>query len=104
MSLRDMVRGPRRNPEVVAVMQVVSNTESVTKQNCKKIYKVGACFSLLPCSWDSAKNSSHGWGVQGRGQILSHSPDCPRSGPSFESGVQLSGTSSQLKFELSESD
>ncbi|XP_065270766.1 uncharacterized protein C20orf204 homolog [Emys orbicularis] len=39
MSLRDMVRGPWRNPEVVAVMQVVSNTESVTKQNCKKIHK-----------------------------------------------------------------
>ncbi|XP_034643477.1 uncharacterized protein C20orf204 homolog [Trachemys scripta elegans] len=39
MSLRNMVRGHWRNPEVVAVMQVVSNTESVTKQNCKKIHK-----------------------------------------------------------------
>lgn len=39
LSLRDMVRGPRKNPEVVAVTKVTSNTESVTRQNCRKIHK-----------------------------------------------------------------
>ncbi|XP_067410697.1 uncharacterized protein C20orf204 homolog [Emydura macquarii macquarii] len=39
MSLRDMMRGPWRNSEVVAVTKVASNTETVTKQNCRKIHK-----------------------------------------------------------------